>query len=163
MRKILTTCLLFLTLTCSAAAQSLRDWSLSQNGKSKSCLTKELNIPHPFFQTPDTVNIVIMGDMMMHRGQIANARVGEDSFDFSECFQKIEHLIKGADIAVANMEFTLAGKPYTGYPCFSAPDSYAEAVAESGVDIFLTANNHILDKGTKGILLRDRRGSSADT
>ncbi len=49
------------------------------------------------------------------------------------------------------MEFTLAGRPYTGYPCFSAPDCYAEAIAESGVDIFLTANNHILDKGREGI------------
>jgi len=92
-----------------------------------------------------------MGDMMMHRDQISNAKVGEDNFELSEYFPRIEHLIKRADIAVANMEFTLAGKPYTGYPCFSAPDSYAEAVAESGVDIFLTANNHILDKGRKGI------------
>ena len=63
----------------------------------------------------------------------------------------MEHLIKEADITVANMEFTLAGKPYTGYPCFSAPDSYAESIAGSGVDIFLTANNHILDKGREGI------------
>ena len=92
-----------------------------------------------------------MGDMMMHRDQISNARTGEDTFDFSECFPKVEHLIKEADIAVANMEFTLAGKPYTGYPCFSAPDSYAESIAGSGVDIFLTANNHILDKGREGI------------
>lgn len=48
----------------------------------------------------------------------------------------MEHFIKEADITVANMEFTLAGKPYTGYPCFSAPDSYAESIAGSGVDIF---------------------------
>ena len=88
---------------------------------------------------------------MMHRDQISNARTGEDTFDFSECFPKVEHLIKEADITVANMEFTLAGKPYTGYPCFSAPDSYAESIAGSGVDIFLTANNHILDKGREGI------------
>lgn len=88
---------------------------------------------------------------MMHRDQITNARTGEDTFDFSDYFPRVEHLIKGADIAVANMEFTLAGKPHTGYPCFSAPDSYAESIAGSGVDIFLTANNHILDKGRKGI------------
>ena len=110
----------------------------------------EIQIP-PYWRTPDTFSVVFMGDMMMHSGQIANARTGEDSFDFSLCFPKVERLIKEADIAVANMEFALAGKPYTGYPCFSAPDSYAEAIAKSGVDIFLTANNHILDKGRKGI------------
>lgn len=150
MRKILTFGM-FLALTCPAVAQNHREGFPSWRGKSESCLIKGMNIPHPFFQTPDTVSVVIMGDMMMHRDQISNARTGDDAFDFSECFPRVEHLIKGADIAVANMEFTLAGKPYTGYPCFSAPDSYAQAVAESGVDIFLTANNHILDKGRKGI------------
>lgn len=105
----------------------------------------------PPYLTSDTVSVVFLGDMMMHSGQIANAKVGEDSFDFSLCFPRVERLIKEADIAVANMEFTLAGRPYTGYPCFSAPDSYAETIAEIGVDIFLTANNHILDKGRKGI------------
>lgn len=151
MRKILTFSLLFLTLASSAVGQDLRESSLQLSSNTEPCLIKGLNIRHPFFLATDTVSVVIMGDMMMHRDQIANARIGEDSFDFSECFPKIERLIKGADIAVANMEFTLAGKPYTGYPCFSAPDSYAEAVAESGVDIFLTANNHILDKGRKGV------------
>jgi poly-gamma-glutamate synthesis protein (capsule biosynthesis protein) len=48
------------------------------------------------------------------------------------------------------MEFTLAGEPYTGYPGFSAPDSYAEYLARCGFDIFLCANNHIYDKGSKG-------------
>ncbi|MBP3270097.1 MAG: CapA family protein, partial [Bacteroidales bacterium] len=51
----------------------------------------------------------------------------------------------------ANMEFTLAGQPYSGYPCFSAPDGYEDYVASCGVDLFLTANNHILDKGKLGI------------
>lgn len=34
---------------------------------------------------------------------------------------------------------------------FLGADSYAESIAGSGVDIFLTANNHILDKGREGI------------
>ena len=113
MRKILTIGL-FLAFTGSAAAQNHREGFPSWTGKAGSYLIKGLNIPHPSFHTPDTVNVVIMGDMMMHRDQISNARTGEDTFDFSECFPKVEHLIKEADIAVANMEFTLAGKPYTG-------------------------------------------------
>lgn len=88
--------------------QNHREGFPSWTGKAGSYLIKGLNIPHPSFHTPDTVNVVIMGDMMMHRDQISNARTGEDTFDFSECFPKVEHLIKEADIAVANMEFTLA-------------------------------------------------------
>lgn len=150
MRKILTIGM-FLALTSLAAAQTSRgEYSTLRE------TIKDFKIKWPEFrfnecQAQDTVSIVFLGDMMMHSGQIANAKNGEGSHDFSLCFPEVERLIGEADIAVANMEFTLAGEPYTGYPCFSAPDSYAEAIAESGVDIFLTANNHILDKGREGI------------
>lgn len=164
MRKFLTLGL-FLAFVCTAAAQSRRDGSIHSHRKHQEPLWQQnwrlagrtpeisegLVIPRPLYHTPDTVSVVFMGDMMMHRDQIANAKAGDNAYDFSGYFPGIRPLIENADIAVANMEFTLAGKPYTGYPCFSAPDSYAEAVAESGVDIFLTANNHILDKGRKGL------------
>ena len=87
---------------------------------------------------------------MMHAQQIENAHRGGQKYDFSSYFCHIEEDIKGADIAVANMEFTLAGEPYTGYPCFSAPDCYAEYLADCGFDVFTAANNHILDKGSEG-------------
>ena len=52
-----------------------------------------------------------------------------------------------ADYAVCNLEVPLGGGPdYTGYPCFSAPDSYAEALRDAGFDMFMTANNHSLDR-----------------
>ncbi|MBR2856743.1 MAG: CapA family protein [Bacteroidales bacterium] len=91
---------------------------------------------------PDTIKICFAGDVMMHSRQM--------EYDYSNYFREVDHLFRGADYAVANMEFTLAGEPYTGYPQFSAPDIYAEHVADSGVDIFLCANNHILDKGSEG-------------
>lgn len=98
----------------------------------------------------DTLTICFLGDIMMHSAQIAAARTEGAGFDFSSYFHLIEDRIRKADIAVANMEFTLAGEPYTGYPCFSAPDTIASYVAECGIDIFLAANNHIFDKGPKG-------------
>ena len=105
----------------------------------------------PLFDLPDTATIFLMGDVMMHADQISNARQPDGSYSFSTYFANMEEYIRSADVAVANMEFTLAGKPYSGYPCFSAPDGYEDYVAECGVDIFLTANNHILDKGNKGL------------
>ena len=87
---------------------------------------------------------------MMHANQILNAHRGGQDYDFSSYFHLIQEDIEKADIAIANMEFTLAGEPHTGYPCFSAPDSYAKYLADCGFDIFLTANNHIFDKGGKG-------------
>ena len=115
----------------------------------------EIRFPYPFpmnLQIPvnDTLEICVMGDVMMHSKQIENARREGSGYDFSSYFQFIEEDIRRADIAVANMEFTLAGEPYTGYPCFSAPDSLARYLAECGFDVFLTANNHIYDKGASG-------------
>ena len=112
----------------------------------------QLKIPflkaRPLYQT-DTVIICIMGDMMMHSAQIENARHG-NRYDFNPYFKALKDRISKADIAIANMEFTLAGEPYSGYPTFSAPDCYAEYLAECGFDIFLAANNHIFDKGSEG-------------
>lgn len=96
----------------------------------------------PFFPRKDTVEIVFIGDVMMHKRQL---EYNHDSF-----LEGIRARLSDADLAVANMEFTLAGKPYSGYPAFSAPDSFAVYVADCGVDVFLTANNHILDKGKAG-------------
>lgn len=105
----------------------------------------------PLFRQ-DTLEICILGDIMMHARQIEYAREADGSFDFSTYFRFISDRISSADIAVANMEFTLAGEPYTGYPCFSAPDCLATFLADTGFDIFLAANNHICDKGEKGAM-----------
>ena len=92
----------------------------------------------------DTVRISIIGDVMMHSRQL--------EFDHRGFLKHINHKLKSADFAIANMEFSLGGEPYSGYPAFSAPDSYAESLAkDSGVDVFLVANNHILDRGKRGM------------
>ena len=116
---------------------------------------QELKVKSPVREVPslfrqDTLTVCFMGDMMMHTQQILNAHRGGQEYDFSPYFRLIEDRIAEADLAVANMEFTLAGEPYTGYPSFSAPDSYADYLADCGFDIFLAANNHILDKGSGG-------------
>ena len=104
----------------------------------------------PSLHKEDTLTLCFMGDVMMHSKQIENtSRKGAD-YDFSSFFSLIEDELKRADIAVANMEFTLAGEPYSGYPCFSAPDGFETYLTDCGFDLFLTANNHIFDKGAKG-------------
>lgn len=105
--------------------------------------------PKPLFQH-DTVKICILGDIMMHGKQIDNTHRGDSKYDFTSFFNLIEDDIKSADLAIGNMEFTLGGKPYTGYPSFSAPDGFETYLAECGFDVFLAANNHIFDKGAKG-------------
>ena len=63
----------------------------------------------------------------------------------------MEPYIQSADYAVVNLECPLGGRPYTGYPCFSAPDEYAWQLKKSGFDLLLTANNHCLDRRDAGL------------
>ena len=91
----------------------------------------------------DTINIYIIGDVMLHTAQIDR--------DFAPFLEELTPYADKADLAIANMEFPLGGKPYTGYPAFSSPTSYADYVADKGFNVFLTANNHILDKGDDGL------------
>lgn len=98
----------------------------------------------------DTLSICVCGDIMMHAGQIENAQGSKGEYDFSSCFRYIRDIVGNADISIANMEFPMAGEPFTGYPEFSAPDRIAEDVASAGFDVMLAANNHIFDKGSAG-------------
>ena len=87
---------------------------------------------------------------MMHSRQIELAHQKDSTYDFSSYFSIIKDSLKQADICIANMEFTLAGKPYTGYPSFSAPDCFIDYLDSCGIDVLLCANNHIFDKGSAG-------------
>ena len=100
----------------------------------------------------ERVEIVFAGDAMQHSPQIAAALRDDGTYDYSQCFELIEDDIRGADFAVVNLEVPLGGKPYSGYPVFSAPDDYARQLKASGFDLLITANNHCLDRGSKGLL-----------
>jgi poly-gamma-glutamate synthesis protein (capsule biosynthesis protein) len=109
----------------------------------------------PAVQKPDTLKTLTLafaGDIMNHKPQIDAA--WDDSlkgFDFSPNFQYVAPIIRQADIAIANLETTFGGTPYTGYPQFSAPDTLAYFLKNAGFDVLVTANNHAADRSGKGI------------
>lgn len=105
--------------------------------------------PAPLFK-PDTLTIRMIGDIMMHTRQIELAHVKDSTYDFSSYFSMIRDSLESADICIANMEFTTSGKPYSGYPAFSAPDCFISYLASCGIDVLLASNNHIYDKGSSG-------------
>lgn len=98
----------------------------------------------------ERITLLFVGDLMQHQAQIDAAHVSEGKYDYSSCFSLIKEQISQADLAIGNLEVTLGGKPYRGYPMFSAPDEYLQAIKDAGFDILLTANNHCLDRGKRG-------------
>ena len=99
------------------------------------------------------VRIVAAGDLMIHTPQLTAARMADGSYDFSKSFEYVAPYFRDADIAIINLETTLAeASPYTGYPCFRSPMVVAEAMRNIGIDIAALANNHCCDGGANGIL-----------
>ena len=98
----------------------------------------------------DTVNLLFIGDIMQHMPQI-NSAYDNGVYDYEPCFRYIKPEAEKANVTIANLEVPLAGKPYSGYPQFSAPNEIAFALKDAGFDILATANNHSCDKLAKGI------------
>lgn len=96
--------------------------------------------------------LLFAGDAMQHEKQLVAARQPDGSYDFSNYYANIDSTIAAADYAVVNLETPLGGAPYSGYPLFCAPDTFAASLRHSGFDLFLLANNHALDRRDNGLI-----------
>ena len=110
-------------------------------------------------QLYDTVRLLFIGDVMQHGKQVkaalaaGNPAAPEDplSYNYSTTFKYIAENLRRADIAAANMEFPVGDYPYGFYPNFNSPATIALEAKRSGINLFLTANNHMADQGGKGL------------
>src|ERR1044071_8248133 len=103
-------------------------------------------------QDTTKLSLLFLGDIMQHDSQLAAAfDPATGKYDYRECFQHVKPVFESADMTIGNLELSLGGPPYKGYPAFSAPDEIVDALTWSGVDVLVTANNHCLDRGKKGL------------
>lgn len=113
--------------------------------------TAERPVPRPV-PPVERITIAAVGDLMAHMPQVTSASVA-GGYDFTPCFAFVEPEIASADLAIGNLETTLAGadRGFSGYPTFNTPDEFAQAAAGAGFDVLTTANNHVLDRGPAGV------------
>ena len=118
------------------------------------CQEKEVSIKNDSVHKVEEskeISLLFIGDFMGHMDQI-NAAYDKETKSYKyNCFQKIAPILSDADVTIGNIEVTLGVKPYSGYPQFSSPPSYAEAIKAAGVDVLTTANNHSCDKKKLGV------------
>lgn len=111
------------------------------------------------------MSIAAVGDVMFHNTQLTRAyRPSSGTFDFSHIFEFMKPYLTTTDLLFGNLETTFNGPygdirsmsdnnvyGYSGYPTFNTPDTALDAIFDAGFDVLSTANNHALDKGTKGM------------
>lgn len=117
-------------------------------------------------------SFLFIGDVMTHMNQLIAARTkpakagkflciisrmfklqnSTEKYDFSGYFHNITQHINNVDIAVCNLETTIAGGTPTGYPRFNSPVELAAAIAKAGFTCVATANNHSFDSNREGVV-----------
>jgi len=99
-----------------------------------------------------SVRLVAVGDILMHHDVQRSAR--ESGTGLRALWEDVEPLIRGADIAFANLETPVA--PVSGEPGrpfrFNAPAELPAALRASGFSVLSTANNHAYDQGAAGVV-----------
>ena len=115
-------------------------------------LTEQKRHEEEAWLADSVVTLLFAGDVMGHEPQWRAAYDPlTETYDYHDCFRYVKPIIENADLACANLEVTLAGPPYTSYPCFSSPDALLFALKDAGFDVLFTANNHVLDHGRAGL------------
>lgn len=104
-------------------------------------------------EIPVSISISSVGDLMVHMPQYKAAFDSKSgTYGFDENFMYVKEYIESSDLALCNLETVFAGGEPDGYPVFNAPDSLANTIRNTGFDVALLSNNHILDKGTTAML-----------
>ena len=115
-------------------------------------------VPNPPGFVPRTVTVLGSGDVLIHPPLIAQAQQdaaakGGTGYDFGEILDSIAPDVRGADLAICELETPLAPPqgPFAGYPEFDAPPQVLTALKNDGYDSCTTASNHTLDQGFTGL------------
>ena len=99
--------------------------------------------------------ITIVGDIMCERPVLKAGKQKDGRYDFTPIFEKIKPMFAESDYVIGNLEFPVAGEDLTygdSFFVFNAPDEYAVAVKDAGIDLVSTINNHTLDRDIEGII-----------
>lgn len=103
---------------------------------------------------PGTLQIVMVGDMLMHTRIIDSGLQEDGTYNYDHLFKYVEDFIQAADIAIVNQETIMGGEEYgySGYPRFNSPYALGDSEVKAGFNIILHATNHALDKGAQAVI-----------
>lgn len=99
------------------------------------------------------LSVITAGDIMIHSAHL-NSCFDKTTgvYSFGKLFANTKKYFKSADLAIGNVETVFGPGKATGFPRFNTPDELAECLAEAGLDISTSANNHIFDVKYAGIV-----------
>ena len=98
------------------------------------------------------INLIATGDGLIHNAVYFSYEQSDGSYDFSGALKYVKGIVKKYDIAYYNQETPFAGGEPSGYPSFSTPSEFGDAMIDAGFNMISLATNHTYDKGENGVL-----------
>ena len=113
---------------------------------------------NPNQKQTNEATLFFLGDLLCQESQMFEAET-KDGFDFNYAFELVSPILKQSDLTIGNLETPVCdcapyrSERYTSEQAYynNAPSAYLEAVADAGIDLVSTANNHNLDAGVVGL------------
>ncbi len=137
---VLVLCTVLIIVLARPAAPSYEDTQPPQTQQTQGDTT----VPENPGKT--VIHLAAAGDLNITEKVAAS---GGGSYDYTDTFLDVAHLLADADITTVNFEGTLTGEPYGADR--SAPQNLANALASAGVDLVQLANSYSIYKGMEGL------------
>ena len=102
-----------------------------------------------------TISMLATGDALIHNAVYWEYAIGDRDtgpYNFDGALDYVRDIVSKYDIAYYNQETPIAGGNPSGYPRFSTPSEFGDAMIKAGFNMISTATNHTIDKGEDGIL-----------
>lgn len=117
--------------------------------------TSQPTPPPPAVPKTTKISLLAVGDNLIHENIYDQAYKRGDGkkYDFKLAYNNIEKYISGKDIKFINQETLICNDmfPPSAYPSFNSPNDLGDHMVSLGFNAFSQANNHVLDKGIKGL------------
>ena len=101
------------------------------------------------------ISMLATGDALIHNAIFWEYSTGDKNtgpFNFDGALDYVRDIVSEYDIAYYNQETPIAGGTPSGYPRFSTPSEFGDAMIKAGFNMISTATNHTIDKGENGII-----------
>ena len=98
------------------------------------------------------ISLLATGDALIHNAIYWEYETDDGGYNFDGALDYVRDIVAKYDIAYYNQETPFAGGEPDGYPRFSTPSEFGDAMLKAGFNMVSLATNHTIDKGETGVL-----------
>lgn len=139
----------------SIAQKSSAEISAVQSNIKHSFITAVSKTDIETFLSPDSVTIQMGGDVLLHENVYEAIRSKNGTYEDLSYFFSLFSDVFVSDLNIINLEAPVNAygnnKTLAGYPDFNMPNEILPTLKNINVDLCITANNHTVDRGFKGL------------